>query len=193
MVEVGLDLLISIVSVATVGQYLWAMRAHFHSASMPSGTKIISAVVAATSLFFLVLLWVETQPIAAKLVGLALELMSSVLFWWAISTSRRARLRYAFDADNPDSLVTDGPYRYIRHPFYTSYIVFWAGWGIATWSIWAVVPVAGLATIYLIAALDEERKFSRTAMAGSYEAYRRQAGLFWPLLAGLPRLRGSEE
>ncbi|UVK41089.1 isoprenylcysteine carboxylmethyltransferase family protein [Mesorhizobium sp. AR10] len=178
----GLDLLVSISSIATLGQYVWSMRAHFQSSTMSSGAMMISAAVIATALFFLAILWIESQPAAAKIAGLAIELASSALFWWAISTSRKARLRFAFASDNPDSLLTDGPYGYIRHPFYTSYIIFWIGWGIATWSIWAVVPVAGIVAIYVIAALDEEKKFSRTGLAGAYEAYRRRAGLFWPRL-----------
>lgn len=182
MMEGVLDLLVSISSIATLGQYAWSMRAHFQSPTMPPGAMIISAVVIGVAVFFLAILWIERQPVAAKLGGLAIELASAALFWWAIVISRKARLRFAFDADNPDSLVTDGPYFYVRHPFYASYIIFWIGWGIATWSIWAVVPVAGIVAIYTIAALDEERKFSRTALAGAYEAYRARTGLFWPRL-----------
>jgi len=180
--ERGLDLLVSITSIATVGQYLWSMRAHFQASTMSAGAMVISGVVAVTALFFLAMLWILQQPPAALIVGLAIQLASSALFWWAIFRSRKARLRFAFAEDNPHSLVTDGPFGYVRHPFYTSYIIFWIGWGIATWSIWAVVPVAGIFVIYLIAALDEEKKFSRTDLAGAYEAHRKRAGLFWPRL-----------
>ncbi|WP_245519494.1 MULTISPECIES: isoprenylcysteine carboxylmethyltransferase family protein [unclassified Mesorhizobium] len=182
MMEPLLDLLVSICSIATIGQYVWSMRAHFQLQGMSPGAMAISAVVIATALFFLAILWIQSQPVPAKLAGLAVELASSVLFWWAIVTSRRARLHFAFAPDNPHSLLTDGPYRYIRHPFYSSYIIFWIGWGIATWSIWAVVPVAGITVLYVVAALGEEKKFSRTLLAGDYQAYRGRAGLFWPRL-----------
>ena len=182
MMEPLLDLLVSICSIATIGQYVWSMRAHFQLQGMSPGAMVISAVVIATALFFLAILWIQSQPVPAKLAGLAVELASSVLFWWAIVTSRRARLHFAFAPDNPHSLLTDGPYRYIRHPFYSSYIIFWIGWGIATWSIWAVVPVAGITVLYVVAALGEEKKFSRTLLAGDYQAYRGRAGLFWPRL-----------
>ena len=177
-----LDLLVSVLSLAIIAQYTWSMRAHFHSASMPPGAMLISAVVIATSLFFLGILWLERQPIGAKLAGFILEIASLALFWWAITASRAAKLRFAFDADNPDSLVTEGPYWYVRHPFYTSYAIFWVGWGIATWSIWAVIPVAGLIAIYVIAARGEERRFSTTALADSYDVYRQRTGFFWPRL-----------
>jgi protein-S-isoprenylcysteine O-methyltransferase Ste14 len=176
-----LDLLVNLTGIATLGQYAWSMRNHFHSQQMPSGAKIISTVVTASGLFFLVLIWLTDQPIAALAAGFALQLASLALFWAAIRASRAARLRFAFDEENPDSLVVTGPYRYVRHPFYTSYILFWAGWGLATWSIWAIVPVAGIVVIYVIAARDEEAKFSRTAMGPRYEEYRRNTGLFWPM------------
>ncbi|MER9403316.1 isoprenylcysteine carboxylmethyltransferase family protein [Mesorhizobium caraganae] len=180
--EPVLDLLVSIFSIATIGQYVWSMRAHFQLQAMSPGAMTISAAVIATALFFLAILWIQSQPVSAKLTGLAVELASSALFWWAIVTSRKARLRFIFAPDDPHSLLTDGPYGYVRHPFYTSYIIFWIGWGIATWSIWAVVPVAGIAILYVFAALDEEKKFSRTPLADSYKAYRGRAGLFWPRL-----------
>lgn len=180
--EPVLDLLVSICSIAMLGQYVWSMRAHFQSQAMSPGAMVISAAVIATALFFLATLWIQSQPGSAKLTGLAVELASSALFWWAIVTSRKARLRFAFAPDDPHSLLTDGPYGHVRHPFYTSYIVFWIGWGIAIWSVWAVVPVAGIAILYVFAALDEEKKFSRTPLAGAYADYRVRAGLFWPRL-----------
>jgi hypothetical protein len=33
-----------------------------------------------------------------------------------------------------------------------------------------------------MAALDEEKKFARTELAGEYDRYRRSAGFFWPRL-----------
>lgn len=185
--ELVLDVLVSALSLATVGHYVWSTRAHFHSPTTPPGAMLISAVVVATALFFLAIVWLELQPTGAQLVGLGLESASLWLFWAAIFASRKARLRFAFDVENPHSLVTHGPYRYVRHPFYTSYVIFWVGWGVATWSILAVVPVAGLIAIYVIAARDEEKKFAATALSGDYEAYRQGAGFFTPRL----RRRGA--
>lgn len=184
-----LDLLVSAAGIATVGQYVWSMGRHFHSPHKPQGSWVVSTMVISTTILFLVLVWLLEQPVAAQLAGLALQLASVALFWWAISASREARLKFVFDAGNPETLVTDGPYRYVRHPFYTSYLIFWTGWGIATWSIWALVPLAGMLAMYTRAALDEEKKFSRTQFAETYAAYRRRAGLFWPRL-GIGRASG---
>ena len=147
---------------------------------MPPGALLISAVVMGTSLFFLSLVWMQAQSSQAQLVGVAVEIAGAVLFWSAISASRKARLRAAFDKVNPHSIVTGGPYRYLRHPFYTSYLIFWSGWAIAAWSAWTLVPVSIFAAIYVAAARAEEKKFSATPLAGDYEAYKSRTGFFWP-------------
>lgn len=180
-----LNLIVSVVSISVIAQYSWSLKAHFNSPKMPTGTVVISAVVLATAAIYLALLWIEAQPWLATLVGLVLEGLALWLFWSAIKASRAARLKMAFDVQNPHALVTGGPYRYLRHPFYTSYLIFWVGWAVATWSLWSLPPLAVIVVIYVLAALGEERKFSRTAMAADYDAYRRQTGFFWPRLPGV--------
>ena len=182
MNEVIRDAVISAVSIGVIAQYAWSLKAHFTSASMPDGARLISGAVALTGLLYMLAIWHFSQPLAAHAAGLALQLASIALFWWAIAASKKARLRYAFDREAPSSLVQDGPYAYIRHPFYTSYILFWAGWALATWTFWAVLPLAFLVAVYVRAARDEERNFSSTDFAAEYEAYRKRAGLFWPKL-----------
>jgi protein-S-isoprenylcysteine O-methyltransferase Ste14 len=180
--ELVLDIIVSVVSLAVVAQYSWALKAHFNSPKMPAGTVMISVVVAATTLLYIALLWAGPQPPAATLVGLILQGFSLWLFWAAIRASRAARLKMAFDVQNPHALVTEGPYRYLRHPFYTSYLIFWIGLAIATWSLLALPSLCVIAAIYVAAALGEERKFARTGMSDEYAAYRQRTGFFWPRL-----------
>lgn len=178
--EVLLDLLSTAVGLAVIAQYTWSMRGHFSSKSMPRGAVAISAVVLLSAALLLVLQWTLAQPAWAVLLGIALELGSLVLFWAAIRASRQARLRLAFDEENPDTLVTEGPYRYLRHPFYTSYLIFWTGWAIAAWSPWALLPLLAIVVVYVVAATGEERKFERTALADDYRAYKQRTGFLWP-------------
>lgn len=180
--DLVLDLVVSLVSLSVIAQYSWSLKAHFNSPKMPAGTVVISIVVLATAAIYTTLLWIESQPWLATLVGLAIEGLALWLFWSAIKASRAARLKMAFDVQNPHGLVTTGPYRYLRHPFYTSYLIFWVGWAIATWSLWSVLPLVVITVIYVLAALGEERKFSRTAMAADYANYRQKTGFFWPKL-----------
>lgn len=177
-----MDYVVVAVGLLTVGAYVWSLRGHFVSETMPSGTRIISVAVTLTTALYLLLTFGAEQPLWAQLGGLALQLAAGGLFIAAIIASREARLEYAFTAEKPQGLLETGPYRYIRHPFYASYIVFWSGWALATWSIFSLAGLAVLVTLYVMAARSEEQKFAQTPMAAAYEAYRNRAGLFWPKL-----------
>jgi protein-S-isoprenylcysteine O-methyltransferase Ste14 len=180
--ELVFDGIISAVSIGVIAQYAWSVKAHFTSPKTPDGAKIISAAVAVTGLLYMLALWRINQPLSAQIAGLLLQLLSVALFWWAISASKKARLRFAFDKEAPASLLQDGPYAYVRHPFYTSYILFWTGWAVATWTPWAFPPLGFLIAVYVRAARDEESNFTSTAFADAYVQYRKRAGLFWPKL-----------
>jgi protein-S-isoprenylcysteine O-methyltransferase Ste14 len=182
--ELIVDFLVSAVSLIVVGQYTWAGKGHFASDKMPRGALLISVVVLITTFLFLYLTWTQSQPLPAQIAGLGIQLFSWWLFWQAIGASKSAKLRLAFDEAGPRGLVTEGPYRYVRHPFYASYLIFWAGWTLGLWSVVALFPFAILIVIYVMAALMEERKFVGTPMAAEYEAYRQKTGFFWPKVPG---------
>lgn len=185
MVTLVLAVLVSFLSVLIVAWHGWAGKVHFASERMPSGAKLLAFAVATSAVLYLILLWSEPRPAAAMAVGFLIECASLLLFVRTMRASREARLKLAFDPGHPHSVVRGGPYRFVRHPFYTSYLLFWLGWAIATWSPWSVLSLALMCAIYVLAARGEERKFANSPMAADYAAYRRTTGMFWPRL--LPR------
>jgi protein-S-isoprenylcysteine O-methyltransferase Ste14 len=172
--------IVTIVSLATLVQHGWAYRGHFVSDRMPLGAVVLTLVVVAAGCGDLWALWSGPRWVPAMLAGLVLQLASLWLFWQAIAASRAARLRLAFDPVLPSSVVQHGPYRVVRHPFYTSYMLFWIGWSVAAWSVWGLPPLLVTLTIYIVAARGEEGRFARSPLATQYEAYRQQVGMFWP-------------
>ena len=179
---ITLALVVTIVSLATLAQHAWAYRGHFVSDTMPRGAIVLTLVVVAAGVDDLWALWSGPRRVAPMLAGLLLQLASLWLFWRTIIASRAARLRLAFDPALPGGVVTRGPYGIVRHPFYTSYLLFWLGWSIAAWSIWALPPLLVMLAIYILAARGEEAKFARSSLAAEYQAYREQVGMFWPRL-----------
>jgi protein-S-isoprenylcysteine O-methyltransferase Ste14 len=123
--------------------------------------------------------WFE-QPAAAQWIGLSWLAISFAVCWATVRESRNAKLLAAFDEKLPHGLLRTGPYAVVRHPFYTSYLIQWIGWAIAAWTIWALVPVVMMVTIYTVAARDEEAKFARTDMADEYAEYMKTTGRFFP-------------
>ncbi len=109
--------------------------------------------------------------------GLCLHLLAIVLFGWAVLATRQNRPALAFAGDRPDHLFRSGPYAYIRHPFYTSYLLFWLGCAVATSSLILMILFLALTAIYTVAAVGEERDFSRSAIHEEYEAFRRDDGI----------------
>lgn len=167
---------------ATVAAYAWALRAHFRSTEMPTGTKVISLAVTVTAIVYTLLTWTVEQPEVPMLAGLAIQLASLWLFRETLVASKAAQLRLAFDKELPHSLVQQGPYRFVRHPFYVSYLMFWTGWALATWSWWSVPSLLLIFAIYIIAARGEEEKFGRSDLSGTYAEYRRRTGFLFPRL-----------
>ncbi len=178
-----LDAAVTLLAAIIIATHAWAMRNHFNMpGEVPNGTRIISFLVIASAALFGFLTWTLQQPAFAQIIGLAVLLASYGLYWLTIGESSEAKLLSAFDEKNPHGLLKTGPYGYVRHPFYTSYLLLWGGWAIACWNIWAIVPVVGMAATYWAASRDEEGKFSTTAMADDYAEYKRTTGRFFPKL-----------
>ena len=179
-----LDFAVILLALFVVGQFVWAMRFHFRTEKMALAAKMISAIGMATIALFIYLLAAREQPVLAHLAGIGLMIGASLLFVAANSASRAARLYYVFEGRGPNSLLTDGPYRYLRHPFYVSYLALWCGWALATWTWVSIIPVAIIGAVYVKAAQDEEATIAASPLAGDYAAYKRRAGFFWPRLGG---------
>jgi protein-S-isoprenylcysteine O-methyltransferase Ste14 len=180
--ETVFDGVITLVGLAVVASYGWSIRHHFVSDVMPAGARVIAASSVASLVILLALTWLVSQPLAAQLAGLVIQLASAALFFSAIAASRAARLRFVFDKEHPQSLVEQGPYRYVRHPFYVSYTIFWFGWAVATWSIWAIPCVVLLTWLYVAAARLEERNFEASPLSAAYAGYKARTGFFIPRL-----------
>lgn len=177
-----LDSLVTFTAVATIGSYLWSVKYHFESGALEAGAKLISVMVIIGAITFTGLTWAQQQPASMQVLGIALQCLSLLLFWITIGETRNAKLLAAFTNENPGTLVTSGPYRYIRHPFYASYLLFWFGWMIATASIWGLVLFAIMFLIYWRAAVQEEGKFADTSMADEYASFKAERKRFIPFI-----------
>lgn len=112
---------------------------------------------------------------------------SAGLWGWALATTRPTPPTLAFTDDDPRLLLSAGPYRWIRHPFYSAYLLFWIAAAAVTRDLsgWIVALVLG--AVYVVAARHEEGKFARSALAGRYAAYAARTGMFLPRRRTGPR------
>ncbi len=113
--------------------------------------------------------------IALAMLGLALG-----IFLWALASHPRSRLSQVYCVDSPERLVRTGPYRHIRHPCYTTYLLSFSAVLVGTWRWWLVPVVLVNAVLYTHAAWSEEQKFMRSSLAEDYRSYRLRTGMFLP-------------
>lgn len=153
------------------GRVEWQMRA-------------ISLVGSANMVATMALLVLRESAVGSwAYVALALFICATALFWWSIHTNRKKPLSLAYSSDVPEHFVTEGPYRFVRHPFYVSYLLAWIAGPIATSQLGLILPALILYGLYRDAACREESKFLSSPFRSQYLDYQSRAGRFLPKIA----------
>ena len=112
----------------------------------------------------------------------ALMLVAVALYEWARGTIRGRKFHIIYSDRVPEALCTDGPYRYVRHPLYASYITaFIAVFVLRPTLLAAVVLVLNL-VFFTYGAVRDERALESGPVAGDYVAYKARVGRFFPRL-----------
>ena len=76
-----------------------------------------------------------------------------------------------------------GPYRYVRHPFYLSYMVAFVGVAVAFPSLIVVAVCLINVGLFVYMAVDDERLLLGSALGADYRHYKVRVGMFLPRLA----------
>ena len=112
--------------------------------------------------------------------ALLLYLSSLSLFWWSLSAVRGAALSFAYSKDLPQRLIQVGPYRYVRHPFYTAYTFGFFAAPVALGSPWLALTGLFMFFVYRQSAVMEEQKFAASELKEDYQNYIARTGRFFP-------------
>ena len=176
------QLLMAALMVVCLGSFVWGMRVFFvQPAGYTPGMKFITISSGICAIIQLAaIISASDVPLKWTAVAIIGYFGSLALYWWTISVNRKTPLSAAFSPDLPTHLVQRGPYRVIRHPFYASYLLMWTA-AVPASADWRVLAtVLFMVAVYISAARVEERKFSRSTLAGAYQEYRSRTGLLLP-------------
>lgn len=135
--------------------------------------------------YFFTLLYREGVPGEPIVAGVAsmMILACMSLFFHCSSLIRKNKLSIVFSEDSPQFHISKGPYSYVRHPFYTSYIFTYVAVAMVMQS-WVLTAMASAMFVtYYLAARYEESKFLNSNLKESYRAYMDKTGMFFPKLA----------
>ncbi len=153
-------------------------RAHGRSPLGLNLVKAIGPLSVATAIWSLAVAAPASWRTAAP--GVALFSGSLALFLWALVAHRRRWLTRVYCDDVPVHLVTTGPYRWVRHPCYSAYLLAYAGALVASRNLLVIPVLLVNGILYLHAGRVEERKFAGSPLAADYDTYRRRTGMLWP-------------
>lgn len=183
-----LQLALLLIATAAYASFGWGVWRFFKipPQGIPWRTRVImvlSSLCFSIEMAFL-LLWFDPSRTSWHIGGLILFLASFLLFWATVISHRKRHLRLniAYAQDSPQAFNQSGVYRYMRHPFYTAYLLSWLGGAVGTLSVTGAIILTGMYAFYLVTSRQEEQQFAQSAWREEYQRYRVRTGRFLPRL-----------
>ena len=125
--------------------------------------------------------WTGALPLAWQIAALVFATLGYGLTVWAMATNRFFAKVNRIQRERGHSVVSEGPYRWVRHPGYLGTIAFEVGTPVALSSWWALIP-AGLMLLLTVLRTALEDRALRQDLPG-YEQYAQETR--WRLLPGV--------
>lgn len=129
--------------------------------------------------------WFDVPPplgSAKNLLATTLSACSLTLIGFTVGTHRTPLSLWHQKHDAPVVIVQHGAYRWVRHPFYTAFLIAF----IATWvllpSPWTSATLIYGFLVLNVTAAGEEKRLSKSEFGDEYAAYMKRTGRFWPRL-----------
>lgn len=100
--------------------------------------------------------WSQLNAVAI-LPGIALYLLGAAVIMWVTATNPYLESTIRIQEDRHQTVISTGPYRFVRHPMYAGAVVSYAGYPLILGSAWAYLPVGILVMLYILRTAMEDR------------------------------------
>jgi protein-S-isoprenylcysteine O-methyltransferase Ste14 len=121
-------------------------------------------------------------PTMVRWAGVGISVLAGFLILWTLRNLGR-NLTDTVVTRKEHTLVSSGPYRWVRHPFYISGAMFVMGNGLAAANWFFLITGAAVIALLVIRTRREEEELLRR-FGEPYRAYVERTGRFIPKLAG---------
>jgi protein-S-isoprenylcysteine O-methyltransferase Ste14 len=101
--------------------------------------------------------WSSQIALAAQLAALVFTALGYGLLIWAMASNRFFSSVVRIQRERGHTVVSGGPYRYVRHPGYVGMIIAWLGTPVMFGSLWALLPAALTVVVVVIRTALEDR------------------------------------
>lgn len=125
--------------------------------------------------------WSQPLSPAAHSISAVLLLLSNGFVTWAMAVNAYFSKTVHIQEEHGHTVTMNGPYRFMRHPGYSGWLVSWLVTPLVLGTRWAYVPVCGAIVILIIRTVLED-KMLQEELPG-YAAYAQQTR--YRLLPGL--------
>ncbi|GAB4160393.1 MAG: isoprenylcysteine carboxylmethyltransferase family protein [Candidatus Promineifilaceae bacterium] len=126
--------------------------------------------------------WSPPLPLALQIMGLVIAVVGyDFLLVWAMASNAFSVATVRIQTERQHTVVSTGPYRYVRHPGYLGALLLHWGAPFMLNSLWALIP-AGMLTLVLLVRTALEDKTLLAELPG-YQAY--AAKVRYRLLPGI--------
>jgi len=113
-------------------------------------------------------------------IGVLVGFISLFLLWWIHSTLGRAYSK-ALTIQERHTVMTDGPYRRVRHPMYTAFLIYFLSWFLISTNLLFII-VWLLFLLTLIARMPKEEEMLIAQFGDEYSEYMKRTGRLLPPL-----------
>ncbi len=101
--------------------------------------------------------WLPALPLALQLAAFVLTVLAQALFSWAMICNPFFSRTVRIQTDRGQTVITSGPYHYVRHPGYTGMVFSMLTTPLMLGSLWALIPGAVAAVLYVVRTVLEDR------------------------------------
>jgi protein-S-isoprenylcysteine O-methyltransferase Ste14 len=166
VIYIGLALLGRLIGLRATPDLIEERSASLGKAGAQSGDKLLVILVALVGPFLMVVVsglnyrngwpppvapWLQWTAAAAMLLGFGFST-------WAMLVNRFFSAVVRIQTDRGHIVVSDGPYRIVRHPGYAGGAAGYAASALALGSVWALLPAALIVAAIAIRTAREDRK-----------------------------------
>jgi protein-S-isoprenylcysteine O-methyltransferase Ste14 len=113
--------------------------------------------------------WSPPIPSTAQVVALAAFALGNAIGSWAMVRNKYFSTFLRIQSDRGQEVITDGPYRYVRHPEYAGTILASIALPISLGSLWALIPASLGACGFVIRTIYEDKVLMKEL--GKYREY----------------------
>lgn len=179
-----LDLILIIFTLTNYFYYAYSVSGVFRSYS--SMNQLAYSILKMTSVstwfvnFYALAINVGKLSVIGIYVCLLFQLFAFILFQTCRRIIRYRGLTIVFSKDQASHLLEVGPYQFVRHPFYLTYLLSYFSISILTLEPLSFFMSFVMLGIYIYAAMFEENKFMQGELKDRYVQYQSRTGMFFP-------------